>query len=162
MSCPFHIPVGSTRSNPTDHTFAPSAAELLDHVVLDEARVNPATKAMTNFIEGQPGGMLIVEFHGHDEESAAQKARDFAGAMAANHLGYAKFIRTDKQGQQHVWEVRKLGLGLISNTPGPCKGKHLLRRRVPVDDLASYIRELCQACDERQVIYSMYAHASVV
>ena len=82
--------------------------------------------------------------------------------LQAKGIGYAWPIRTDKQGQANVWSVRKVGLGLISNVPGPVKGQAFVEDAcVPVEVLAEYIERLQGVCREFDVPTTMYAHASV-
>ena len=111
----------------------PSTVELLDDIVIREARVNPSTKAMCNFVDGDPAAVQLVEFFGETPEEAADRAEKFAKDMAVRGIGYAHPIRTDPKGMADVWNTRKLGLGLISNNYGPLKGKGLHRGRVRPD-----------------------------
>ena len=45
-------------------TYSPAAVELLDHMLIELSRENIETKRYCDFIEGDPGGALIVEFYG--------------------------------------------------------------------------------------------------
>ena len=158
----FDDAVEALRAVPHINTFNPSAVELLDRHICREAKRNAATRAMANFIEADPGGLLIVEFFGDSPAEAAAKAKDFASAMRAANLGYAQPVRTDPRGQHEVWETRKLGLGLISNERGPVKGQAFVEDAcVPVEVLADYIQQLQGYCQTLGVPTSMYAHASV-
>lgn len=140
----------------------PSAIELLDHTVLDEAKINPATRRYARFIEGAPRAVQIVEFFGDSEADAKERAESFAAAMQSRGVGYAHPVRADPQGQADVWNTRKLGLGLISNVKGPRKGQAFVEDAcVPTRYLADYIERLSRVCDQQSVPYSMYAHASV-
>ena len=140
----------------------PSAIELLDHTVLDEAKVNPATRRYARFIEGAPRAVQIVEFFGESEADAKDRAESFAAAMQSRGVGYAHPVRADAAGQADVWNTRKLGLGLISNIKGPRKGQAFVEdASIPTRHLAAYIDRLSGVCDKRGVPYSMYAHASV-
>ena len=144
----------------------PSAVELLDDVVCAEAVRNPATKHLTDFIEAQPDsgapprGLLICEFAGESAEAARGAAEACVAAMAGR--GYAWPLRVDAAEQAAVWEVRKLGLGLISNVPGPVKGQAFIEDAcVPVEVLADYIAQVRDICHDEGVKVSLYAHASV-
>jgi hypothetical protein len=71
-------------------------------------------------------------------------------------------VRSDAKGQADVWNVRKLGLGLISNVQGPVKGQAFVEDAcVPVEVLAEYIERLQQSAANLDVPTTMYAHASV-
>ena len=140
----------------------PSAIELLDHTVLDEAKINPATRRYAGFIEGAPRAVQIVEFFGNSEAEAKERAASFAAAMGSQGIGYAHPVRADATGQADVWNTRKLGLGLISNVKGPRKGQAFVEDAcVPIRHLADYIERLSKVCEQRGVPHSMYAHASV-
>jgi len=140
----------------------PSTIELLDHTVLAEAKINPATKPYATFIEGEPKAVQIVEFIGQTQDEASAKADAFANTMRERGLGFAHVIRTDAKGQSDIWTTRKLGLGLISNVKGARKGQAFAEDAcVPTAKLANYIGFMMQQCEQRGVPYSMYAHASV-
>lgn len=147
---------------PAINAHGPSAVELLDRSVLREAKVNQATKHMATFIEGDPAAVLICEFFADDADAASDKAHRFADDMRAAGIGQQHVIRTDADGQRDVWETRKLGLGLISNVPGPVKGQAFVEDAcVPVEVLSEYIGKLREACTAEGIDTSMYAHASV-
>ncbi|MEM9416692.1 MAG: FAD-linked oxidase C-terminal domain-containing protein [Planctomycetota bacterium] len=147
---------------PAINAHGPSAVELLDRSVLRAAKVNPSTRHMATFIEGDPAAVLICEFFGEDDADATSKVQRFADDMKASGIGSAHVIRSDAKGQHDVWETRKLGLGLISNVPGPVKGQAFVEDAcVPVEVLAEYIGKLREACTAEGIDTSMYAHASV-
>ncbi len=140
---------------------SPSAVELLDDVILSEARTNAATAAKADFFEGVPQAVQIVEFLGETEEEAAERAKAMAAALKSEAIGYASLVCTGDD-QARVWEVRKLGLGLISNVPGARKGIACIEdASVPVEHLASYIGRVRDVCREMGVELCLYAHASV-
>lgn len=158
----FDDDLDSLRHVPAINAHGPSAVELLDRSVLREAKVNPATKHMATFIEGDPAAVLICEFFADNERAASDKAHRFADDMRAAGIGQQHVIRTDTAGLRDVWETRKLGLGLVSNVPGPVKGQAFVEDAcVPVEVLAEYIEQLRDACTAEGIATSMYAHASV-
>ncbi|XAM00329.1 FAD-binding protein [Phycisphaeraceae bacterium D3-23] len=158
----FDDDLDSLRHVPAINAHGPSAVELLDRSVLRAAKTNPSTKHMATFIEGDPAAVLICEFFAEDEDAASAKAHRFAEDMKASDIGCAHIIRTDTDGQRDVWETRKLGLGLVTNVPGPVKGQAFVEDAcVPVEVLAQYIEQLRDACSAEGIDTSMYAHASV-
>ncbi len=158
----FDDEIDSLRRVPEILRHQPSTVELLDAVVLREAMVNAATRSMTTFLEGQPEAVLLVEVFGEDQEDANQRIRALVDDLKAKGIGYAWPIRSDAKGQADVWNVRKLGLGLISNVKGPVKGQAFVEDAcVPVEVLAEYIERLQKVCHELDVQTTMYAHASV-
>lgn len=139
----------------------PSAIELLDRSVLREAKVNPATRDLAWWIQGDPAAVLLTEFFGGADEVQAT-AQAFADTLRQEGVGYAHPLMLDANAQRDVWETRKLGLGLISNVKGPVKGQAFVEDAcVPIEHLAGYIEKLQNKCRQEKVAYSMYAHASV-
>ena len=141
----------------------PSTVELLDEVVIREAKVNPSTRAMCDFVAGEPAAVQLVEFMADTPADAAAKAEAFAEDMRSRGIGYAHPIRTDARGMANVWDTRKLGLGLISNNYGPLKGKDFIEDAcVPTRHLADYIQKIRGLCEQNGIDrLALYAHASV-
>lgn len=158
----FNDVIDSLRYVPEILRHNPSTVELLDQSVLGEAVVNAATRDMATFIEGQPEAVLLVEVFGDNEADATRRITELVDDLKSQNIGYAWPVRTDKKGQADVWNVRKLGLGLITNVKGPSKGQAFVEDAcVPVEVLAEYIERLQKICDEMDVSTSLYAHASV-
>lgn len=158
----FHDELQALESVPHILRHQPSAVELLDALVLGEAVVNPSTRPLATFVQGQPQAVLLIEVFGDNPAEASARMESLVDDLRRSRIGYAWPIRSDVRGQAEVWSVRKLGLGLISNVPGPVKGQAFVEDAcVPVEFLAEYIRRLQQVCREEGVRTTMYAHASV-
>ncbi len=158
----FDDAIDSLRHVPEILRHNPSTVELLDQSVLGEAVVNATTRDMATFIEGQPEAVLLVEVFGDDEADATRRITELVDDLKSQNIGYAWPVRSDKEGQADVWNVRKLGLGLITNVKGPSKGQAFVEDAcVPVEVLAEYIERLQKICHEMNVPTSLYAHASV-
>ncbi len=143
--------------------FHPSTVELLDDTVMREAKINPATRDMAYFVEGDPQAVQIVEFFGDDADQARQRCEQFAASMREKQIGYSWPVFADAKGTRDVWETRKLGLGLISNVKGANKGRDFIEDAcVPTQHLAEYIANIRQLCADHHITrLSLYAHASV-
>jgi len=77
-------------------------------------------------------------------------------------IGYTTVIRSDPLGISHIWELRKLGVGLASNIKGSAKPLDFVDdAAIPVEHLADYIRRLLGVCEKLGVKVSLCAHASV-
>ncbi|QDU71324.1 FAD-binding and (Fe-S)-binding domain-containing protein [Mucisphaera calidilacus] len=152
----------SLRCLPAMLEHGPSAVELLDHYVIDEAIRNPATKHLCHFMEGHPKAVQIVEFYGDDQAHAASRAEAFAESMRQQGVGFAQAVRRDPKEISEAWDVRKLGLGLIANTPGPRKALDFVDDAcIPIEHLAEYVERLLKVCEEHGTSAAVYAHASV-
>ncbi|MEM8679040.1 MAG: FAD-linked oxidase C-terminal domain-containing protein [Planctomycetota bacterium] len=142
--------------------FQPAAIEVLDDKVMHEARRNPTTAALSDFIEGEPQAIQIVEFFGETTEEVERQAAAMVNVLKEKGLGYSWPIRTDPAGQARVWDVRRLGLGLIGNLPGARKGQAFIEDAcVPTKHLAEYVQRVLTLCEQKQVPVVSYAHASV-
>ena len=158
----FDDELASLRRLPEILTHPVSTVELLDELVIRESLVNPTTRRLATFFEGQPKAVLLVEVFGSDAADARRRIQDVVADLKSRGIGYAWPVRTDKAGQAEVWSVRKLGLGLISNVPGPVKGQAFVEDAcVPVEVLAEYVERLQAVCRDLDVPTTMYAHASV-
>ncbi|MEM7625971.1 MAG: FAD-binding and (Fe-S)-binding domain-containing protein [Planctomycetota bacterium] len=163
----FDDELASLRAVPAINEHGPSAVELLDRPVLREAKVNPATRDMATWVEGDPAAVLLTEFFANPgstdpEGDVRQRTESFAAAMRDAGVGYAHPLMLDAARQSDVWETRKLGLGLISNVKGPVKGQAFVEDAcVPVEVLGDYIERLQRKCRELDIDSAMYAHASV-
>ncbi|MEM7313113.1 MAG: FAD-linked oxidase C-terminal domain-containing protein, partial [Planctomycetota bacterium] len=140
----------------------PSTVELLDHHVIVEAKRNPTTSALMDFIEGEPQAIQIVELFGDSPEHARQRANELADSLRSQGIGTAWPIRDDAAGKKRVWDVRKLGLGLLANAKGARKAQAFIEDAcVPTNVLAEYIQYVFDVCEKHGVPIGVYAHASV-
>jgi FAD/FMN-containing dehydrogenase/Fe-S oxidoreductase len=143
-------------------THGPSAIELLDHTVLREAQRNPSTRDIADFIEGEPKAMYLVEFFGENDADVTGKAEGFIETLQAEGLAYAMPVFASAESQQKAWDVRRLGLGLITNVKGATKGQAVIEDAcIPLPHLPDYIAEVLEKCRQEEVNLVLYAHASV-
>lgn len=75
----------------------PTACELMDKIILDCTKENIEQSKNRYFVEGDPEGILMVEFRDETEEGALGQAQKMIDAMKAAGLGYAYQI-----GRAHV------------------------------------------------------------
>jgi len=142
--------------------YGPSAIELLDGTVLKEAQRNPSTRDIADFIEGEPEAMLLVEFFGENPEDTASKAKGMIADLQKDGLAYAMPFFSDAESQTRAWDVRRLGLGLITNVKGATKGQAVIEDAcIPLPHLPDYISEVMEKCRQEDVKLILYAHASV-
>ncbi len=142
----------------------PSAVELLDDVLIHEAVRNAATRELSrDFLDERaiPQGMFLVEFMGDSTAEASERGRRYAAALA-KHPGTSHHVLESPRAQHHAWEVRRLGLGLISNIPGKAKGIALIEDAcLPIERLPEYNRFVYDLGRRLDMGISTYAHASV-
>ena len=142
--------------------YAPSAVEIMDDDIVIRARENLSIRPLTQFIEGDPKAILIVEFFGESKEEALQKAERMVKALKKQMLGYAWPIITGPAEQAKVWAVRKNGLGLMLGMKSERKPLPIVEDGcVPIEVLPEYIDKMLKFCKKRGIPVAMYAHASV-
>jgi FAD/FMN-containing dehydrogenase/Fe-S oxidoreductase len=137
----------------------PSACELVDKIILDCTKGNIAQEKNRFFVQGDPAAILCVEFRADDIQQARNKALALIEDMKQAQLGYAyPIIEAPKT--KSVWNLRKAGLGLLSNVPGDAKPVACIEdTAVDLPDLPDYIREFEELMEEYGQRSVFYAHA---
>ncbi|MCX6282986.1 MAG: 4Fe-4S dicluster domain-containing protein, partial [Bacteroidetes bacterium] len=121
--------------------YSPGSVELMDKAIMDCTRDNITQRKNRFFIEGDPGAILIVEFAREDKEEISDICKRMEAEMRDAGLGY-HFPVVYPPELKRVWDLRKAGLGVLSNYPGD-------RKPVPVTEdtavspsaLPDYIRD---------------------
>ena len=136
------------------------AVELIDHYLLECTERSLEHRANRFFIEGQPGAVLVTEIRG-DSEAAVRAVTDRLQAdLRAAGLGYAYPVLFGDD-TARIWDLRKAGLGLLSNMPGDAKPVPVVEdTAVRVADLPEYIAEFNRRLKTRFGLDCVhYAHA---
>ena len=142
--------------------FRPSAVELVDDVILNATKLNPEQSQNRFFLEGDPKGILIIQFEGNDKNTLDKKSEELIEVLKSKGLGYTFSKLSDSDKMKKVWELRKAGLGLLmglgkdARSPTFCEDT-----AVRVQDLPAYIQEFEQLMKNYQTGCVFYAHASV-
>ena len=134
-------------------SYAPSAVELLPKSIWEAARSAPAYASLLDFLPaGDPAALLIVEFAADDPRLAQAQARALSGEG---------FLALDDETQSHVWQVRKVGLGLLMARHGDAKPISFMEDiTVPVEHLGDFVRSVQEIMREFGTEAEFYAHAS--
>ncbi|OJJ18480.1 FAD-binding oxidoreductase [marine bacterium AO1-C] len=151
--------IESLRATQVAMQHQPAQCELIDKVILDCTKENIKQRKNRWFIDGDPAGLLMVEFRGKSPEEAEQKAQQMIATLQANSLGYAyPIIPSDRTAQ--VRELRKAGLGLLANIPGDTKAVACIEdTAVALEDLPEYIEQVDQMMQGFGQQMVVYAHA---
>ena len=83
----FHDLIESLRAVAPMLEHRPSAIELLDHLVLDEARRNRTTRELADFLVGAPQAIQIVEISGDSNDEVARAPRHWRPTCKRNAWG---------------------------------------------------------------------------
>lgn len=139
--------------------YQPYACELMDHYILEATARNKEQAANRFFVEGDPKAILVVELIGETEKEVDIRILNFLTELGKQRLGYAfPIIRGDDM--KKVWDLRKAGLGLLSNIPGDTKPVPVIEdTAVDVQDLPNYIGDFNKILQKHDLYSVHYAHA---
>ncbi len=142
--------------------FGPGAVELVDDIILNATKANPEQTQNRFFLDGEPKGILIIQFSENDEQEIDRKIQELVKTLKEKNLGYAFPVLSDPSEMKSVWELRKAGLGLLmglgkdARSPTFCEDT-----AVRVQDLPEYVRRFQELLDKHETSCVFYAHASV-
>ena len=137
----------------------PDAIELTDDIILNCTLGNIEQRKNRFFIEGNPKAILTIEFSSDSEEEIKEKALKLEEDLLKAGLGYYFPLFTDKDSIRKIWELRKAGLGLLSNIPGDKRNVTVIEdTAVAPDYLPAYIREFDQIIAHYGLTCVFYGH----
>jgi FAD/FMN-containing dehydrogenase/Fe-S oxidoreductase len=144
-------------------TLDPEAVELVDRTMIDLGRQIPIYRTtIDRMLIGEPGSLLIVEFHG-EADAPLFRALDRLGAMMGD-LGFPGAVvrATDPEFQADIAEVREAGLNIMMSMKGDGKPVSFIEdTAVDLEDLAEYTERLNAVFERHGTNGTWYAHASV-
>lgn len=140
--------------------FSPYAVELIDQFIIEGAMRNSQQKKNADFIEGEPGAILVTDIRADSLEEATAQATKLEERLRAAELGSHFPVLTGSDCKK-VWDLRKAGLGIVSNVPGDEKPVAVIEdTAVAVEDLPAFIAQFNQILKTEfgfQCVH--YAHA---
>ncbi len=117
------------------------AVELIDHFILECTKRNIEQSKNRFFVQGDPGAILVTELRGETEDDVTLRMVKLEQEMREAGLGY-HFPVLFGEDTDRIWNLRKAGLGLLSNIPGDAKPVPVIEdTAVDVQDLPQYIDE---------------------
>ena len=130
------------RANLLALKYNPSAVEMMDNRILDLTEGNFSQRNNRFFLEGRPGAILIVEFARDTMEEIDSSAEAMIEALKKEGFGYAWPVVRGKDIAK-VWELRKAGLGILTNMKGDHKPVSLIEdTAVNVEHLPAYMDDI--------------------
>jgi FAD/FMN-containing dehydrogenase/Fe-S oxidoreductase len=122
--------------------FKPSAVEMMDSKILELTEDNISQRNNRFFLEGKPGAIVIVEFVREKPEEIDSAAIEMINALKAAGYGYSYPIVKGKDISK-VWDLRKAGLGVLSNMVGDSKPVSLIEdTAINVEVFPEYIDDI--------------------
>ncbi len=130
----------------------PSAVELIPQLILRNARSIPAYAQQMGWVIGDPAAVLVVEFSG-DQPSALKEA--------VRRLGDVLTIAESPEDQARIWNIRKVGLGILDSRPSSARPIAFIEDcAIPVERLGDFVRDIEKILDAHGTFGGIYAHAS--
>jgi len=138
----------------------PAAVELIDRHILECTKHSPEQCRNRDFVQGDPGAILVVEIRDTDQAVVADVLERLEARMRDAGLGYAWPVLRGAESTK-VWELRRAGQGLMSNVPGDAKPREIVEdTAVDVRELPAYIAEFDALMrDKHGLACVYYAHA---
>ena len=149
----------------TKHLVAldPEAVELVDRTMIDLGRGIPIYRATIDaMLIGEPGSLLLVEFHGDDDAWLGSRLAALDEAMG--DIGYPRAVvrAIDPAFQAAIAEVREAGLNIMMSMKSAGKPISFIEDcAVDLGDLADYTERLNDVFAKHGTTPTYYAHASV-
>ncbi|MBB3698338.1 FAD-binding protein [Flammeovirga yaeyamensis] len=149
----------SLKANLISLKFNPTAVELMDKYILDCTKNSIEHSQNRFFLNGDPAAVLVTEIARDTQEEMRQAAADLEAAYKEAGMG-TFFKLVEGADVKRVWDLRKAGLGLLSNVPGDPKAAPVIEdTAVDVEDLPAYIEEFNITLKKYDLTCVHYAHA---
>jgi FAD/FMN-containing dehydrogenase/Fe-S oxidoreductase len=143
-------------------THGPAAVEVIDRYVLDSTRLNPEAARLRDFLQGDPGAILIVEFYAEQPAALLPQMETLEADLRRRGFGYHYLRAADAVAQGRIWKLRKLALGLSMAEKGDAKAISFVEdTAVAPEHLRDYIAEFLAVVERHGTRAGIYAHASV-
>ena len=130
----------------------PSAIELIPQLILQLARTIPAYASQMGWVANEPPAVLVVEFSGDRPEALKEAVRKLRDDVV---------IAESVEDQARVWNVRKVGLGILDSRPQAARPVAFIEDcAIPVERLGEFVREIERIMSAHKTEGGIYAHAS--
>ncbi|MCG8476833.1 MAG: FAD-binding protein [Cytophagales bacterium] len=155
----YHSVDEALRANLVGLKYQPSASELIDHYILECTKENTEQRKNRFFVEGDPEAILVVELGSDDEAELDRLCKALIADLKSQGFGY-HFPVLKGEDVPKIWNLRKAGLGLLSNLPGDAKPAPVIEdTAVDVEDLPAFIRDFNKTLKKYNLSCVHYAHA---
>jgi len=147
----------------------PGSVETVDETVLSLAKNDVIYDQVRAFIdhEAEPTRAInLVEYSGDDLTVIEAKVRTLQAQMAELKgqpgIPHSHALTWKPNERISLWNLRKKGVGLLGNAPGPRKPVPFVEDTVvPPENLQAYVREFRALLDAEGLRYGMFGHVDV-
>lgn len=134
----------------------PISLEMIDRDILFAGRTSPTLKDKLKWLQGDPEVVLVAEFEGDTEDELNKKL----DALYEKPIGYAQTTLKEAEVQEHVWQVRKAGLGLLLSKRSYSRAIAFIEDiSVPPENLAEFMRDFLAYLNSKEKKAGIYGHA---
>ncbi len=149
------------RANLIALKYSPAAVELMDNKILELTRENIEQRKNRFFVSGEPGAILIIELIGKSFDEILTIKESLENELRNLGLGY-HFPMVSGEDIKKVWNLRKAGLGILSNLPGDSRPVSVIEdTSVKPSMLERYIDEFNLILEDYELECVYHAHISV-
>jgi FAD/FMN-containing dehydrogenase len=138
--------------------YKPAAVEMMDDRILELTENNISQRENRFFIDGRPKAIVIVEFARETLSETDDVISSMVGELRSAGYGYSFPVIKGKDISK-VWDLRKSGLGVLSNMKGDPKPVSLIEdTAINVEQMPAYIADFEQMLAKygKEVVY--HAH----
>jgi FAD/FMN-containing dehydrogenase/Fe-S oxidoreductase len=140
----------------------PSAVEVVDKYVLDSTLLNAEAARLRDFLEGDPGAILLIEFYDATAEALPPRLEALGVDLKERGFGYHVLTVTEPAAQARIWKLRTMALGLSMAEKGDAKAISFVEdTAVAPEHLRDYIAEFLELIARNGTRAGVYAHTSV-
>jgi FAD/FMN-containing dehydrogenase/Fe-S oxidoreductase len=140
----------------------PSAAELLDGLILRLAQRSLEYRNYLDFVVGSPESLVLVEFNGERIEDVVAKADALTAKLQGQPGLFHVLPALEKKLCEHVWACRKAALPLLLGQPGARKPVAFVEDgAVAPEHLPQFVARFSDIMARHGTEGAFYGHASV-
>lgn len=148
----------------------PAAIETIDEKILRLAKEDTIYEHVKDFIADEKHAptraVNLVEFVGDNLKELAHNVQKLCTTLEKkseqSHHAIGYYHTIDSTEINHLWTLRKKGVGLLGNTKGERKPIPFLEdTAVPPENLVAYIAEFTAILEEYGLEYGMFGHVDV-
>ncbi|SCA63393.1 Uncharacterized protein SCG7109_AN_00250, partial [Chlamydiales bacterium SCGC AG-110-M15] len=93
--------------------FKPIALELIDHDIIEMGRLSPSMRGKLEWLVADPQALLVMELEAPSSEELIDSLTSFEDWALKEGMGYARRYIEEHAQRNHIWALRKSGLGLL-------------------------------------------------
>ncbi len=156
----FHDLIDCLSFMPGIYEYDPYSIELIDDKIVTSGRVSPALKGKLDWLNGEPGALLLVEFDSESESALKKKSNHFERHITNHKTCYHFFRAKNNVTINNIWQLRKTGLGLLMAKRTNERAIAFLEDiTIPPETVADFIVEFRSYIKEKGKESGIYGHA---